>query len=179
MKQITVKDLSFELLISGEEIRARLADLGKKITSDFCGEDLVLLGILKGSFIVMADLAREIDLPLTVEFLGISSYSGTVSTGEVKSLLGLTADLSGKNVLIVEDIVDTGKSMDYLISELSRHRPKRLQIATLLFKREAFRFNYGLDYVGFEIPNKFVVGYGLDYDGLGRNLPDLYQLSKT
>jgi hypoxanthine phosphoribosyltransferase len=179
MKQITVRDLSFEMLISGKEIKARLADLGKKITAEFYGEDLILLGILKGSFIVLADLAREIDLPVSVEFLRISSYSGVASTGEVKSVLGLTVELSGKNVLIVEDIVDTGISMNYLISELSRHNPKRLQIATLLFKKEAFRFNYRLDYVGFEIPNKFVVGYGLDYEELGRNLPDLYQLSNT
>ena len=178
MKNVVVKDLPFELLISAEEIQSRLTDLGKEIAGDFFGQDLVLLGVLKGSFIVMADLARAIDLPLTVEFLKISSYSGTTTTGEVKSLLGLSTNLEGKNVVIVEDIVDTGISMDYLISELSKHNPKCLRIATLLFKKEAFRFNYVLDYVGFEIPNKFVVGYGLDYDGLGRNLPDLYQLSK-
>ena len=179
MKQVVLRGLSFEMLIPGEEIKARLAELGRRITAEFYGEDLILLGILKGSFIVMADLAREIDLPLSVEFLRISSYSGVVSTGEVRSVLGLTVELTGKNVLIVEDIVDTGISMNYLISELSRHNPRRLQIATLLFKKEAFRFNYNLDYVGFEIPNKFVVGYGLDYEELGRNLPDLYQLSKT
>ncbi|HSF53208.1 MAG TPA: hypoxanthine phosphoribosyltransferase [Algoriphagus sp.] len=179
MKQVRIKDLTFDLFISEEELKVRLAEMGKEITSEFKGEDLVLLGVLNGSFIVMADLAREIDLSVSCEFLKISSYSGTESTGEVKSLLGLSADLEGKNVLIVEDIVDTGISMNYLISELKRHNPYRLQIATLLFKKEAFRFNYRLDYVGFEIPNKFVVGYGLDYDGLGRNLPDLYQLSTT
>lgn len=179
MKQARIKDLTFELFISEEKLKIRLAELAKEITAEFKGEDLVLLGILNGAFIVMADLAREIDLSLSCEFLKISSYSGTGSTGVVKSLLGLSADLEGKNVLVVEDIVDTGISMNYLISELSRHNPKRLQIATLLFKKEAFRFNYRLDYVGFEIPNKFVVGYGLDYDGLGRNLPDLYQLSTT
>lgn len=179
MNQVVVKDLSFEVFISADRIRARVAELAKQITSEYQGEDLILLGILKGSFIVMADLAREIDLPVSVEFLKISSYSGTSSTGEVKTILGLSANLLGKNVLIVEDIVDTGISMDYLISELSKHNPKRLQIATLLFKREAFRFNYTLDYVGFEIPNRFVVGYGLDYEGLGRNLPDIYQLITT
>lgn len=179
MNQVVVKDLSFEVFISADRIRARVAELAKQITSEYQGEDLILLGILKGSFIVMADLAREIDLPVSIEFLKISSYSGTSSTGEVKTILGLSANLLGKNVLIVEDIVDTGISMDYLISELSKHNPKRLQIATLLFKREAFRFNYTLDYVGFEIPNRFVVGYGLDYEGLGRNLPDIYQLITT
>lgn len=179
MKQVKIKDLTFDLFISENEIKDHLEKMAKKITLDFKGEDLVLLGILNGSFIVMADLAREIDLSVSIEFLKISSYNGMSSTGEVKSLLGLSLDLEGKNVLIVEDIVDTGISMNYLISELSRHNPKTLKIATLLFKKEAFRFNYRLDYVGFEIPNKFVVGFGLDFDGLGRNLPDLYQLSTT
>jgi hypoxanthine phosphoribosyltransferase len=177
MKKIRIHDLQFELFLSREEIQARLVELGAKISSDFQGEDVVLLGVLNGSFVFMADLAREIDLQLTCEFLKIASYTGTESTGEVKSILGFSRDLTGKSVLIVEDIVDTGISMKYLVSELSKHNPKRLAIATLLFKREAFRFNYPLDYVGFEIPNKFVVGYGLDYDGLGRNLPELYQLS--
>ncbi|GAA0878469.1 hypoxanthine phosphoribosyltransferase [Algoriphagus jejuensis] len=179
MKKIKVKDLSFELMISEEEIKAKMSEIGRLISKEFSGEELVLLGVLNGSFIVMADLARAIDLQVSVEFLRISSYSGTNSTGQVKSLLGLTTDLKGKNVLIVEDIVDTGISMNYLISELSKHNTKRLRIATFLFKKDAFQFNYGLDYVGFEIPNKFVVGYGLDYDGLGRNLPNLYQLSET
>jgi hypoxanthine phosphoribosyltransferase len=151
--------------------------MGERITRDFQGENLLLLGVLNGAFIVMADLARQIDLSVTCEFLRISSYSGTKTTGQVRSILGLSQELEGKCVLIVEDIVDTGVSMNYLINELSKHNPKRLAIATFLFKKEAFRFNYSLDYVGFEIPNKFVVGFGLDYDGLGRNLPDLYQLS--
>lgn len=179
MKKTKIKDLAFELFLSEKEIKDRLEILAKKITEDFTGEDVVLLGILNGSFIVMADLVRQLDLSVSCEFLKISSYSGTQTTGLVKSLLGLTIDLSGKNVLVVEDIVDTGISMNYLLSELSKQNPKRLSVATLLFKKDAFRFNYKLDYVGFEIPDKFVVGYGLDYDGLGRNLPDLYQLSTT
>ncbi len=179
MKKTKINDLDFELFLSEKEIKDRLEVLAKLITADFAGEDLVLLGILNGSFIVMADLVRHLDLLVRCEFIKISSYSGSQTTGSVKSLLGLTEDLFGKNVLIVEDIVDTGISMNYLISELSGHKPKRLSVASLLFKKDAFRFNYKLDYVGFEIPDKFVVGYGLDYDGLGRNLPDLYQLSTT
>lgn len=179
MKKTRIKDLTFELFVPEKEIKDRLSELAKEISSDFQSEELVLLGVLNGAFIVMADLVRLIDLPVSCEFLKISSYSGTTTTGEVRSVIGLAADLSGKNVLIVEDIVDTGISMDYLLSELSKHNPKTLAIFTLLFKRDAFRFNYSLDYVGFEIPNKFVVGFGLDYDGLGRNLPDLYQLSTT
>lgn len=179
MKKTQIKDLNFELFIPEKDIKDRLSELAREISLDFQSEELVLLGVLNGSFIVMADLARLIDLSVSCEFLKISSYSGTSTTGEVRSVLGLAADLSGKNVLIVEDIVDTGISMDYLLSELSKHNPKTLTIFTLLFKKDAFRFNYSLDYVGFEIPNKFVVGFGLDYDGLGRNLPDLYQLSTT
>lgn len=179
MGKLNIKDLSFELFISGEEIKSRLKVLANEISSNFQGEELILLGVLNGSFVVMADLVREIDLPVRCEFIKISSYQGTQTTGIVKSLLGLSAELKGKNVLIVEDIVDTGISMNYLLSELSKHNPKRLSIVTLLFKKAAFQFNYTLDYVGFEIPDKFVVGYGLDYDGLGRNLPDLYQLSTT
>lgn len=179
MENIKIKNLSFELFIPEKDIKNRLAELAKQISFDFEGEDLLLLGVLNGSFIVMADLARQIDLSVSCEFLKISSYSGMTTTGEVRSIMGISMDLSGKNVLIVEDIVDTGISMNFLISELSKQNPKRLAIVTLLFKKQAFRFNYSLDYVGFEIPDKFVIGYGLDYNGLGRNLPDLYQLSKT
>ena len=179
MAKVKIKDLDFELFVSRHQIKDRLKALGKEITTNFQGEELILLGVLNGSFIAMADLAREIDLPIRCEFIKISSYEGTESTGKVRSVLGLSIDLTGKNVLIVEDIVDTGISMNYLLSELSGQNPRELLVATLLFKKDAFRFNYKLDYVGFEIPDKFVVGYGLDYDGLGRNLPDLYQLSKT
>jgi hypoxanthine phosphoribosyltransferase len=179
MEKIKIRHLTFELFIPENQIKDRLKVLARQISSDFQGEDLILLGILNGAFIVLADLVREIDLSVSCEFLKISSYSGTESTGTVKSLLGLSADLEGKNVLIVEDIVDSGISMNYLISELSKQNPKQLSVVTLLFKKDAFQFNYELDYVGFEIPDKFVVGYGLDYDGLGRNLPDLYQLSTT
>lgn len=172
-----IKDKDFELYLESDQLKSKLKDLGKVITADFLGEDLIVLGVLNGSFMVMADLVRAIDLPLKCEFLRISSYSGMETTEKVQSVLGLNIDISGKSVLIIEDIVDTGVSMDFLLEELKKYHPKRLAIATLLFKKDAFRFNYPLDYVGFEIPNKFVVGFGLDYDGFGRNLPDLYQIS--
>ena len=176
MQTITILDKQFELFISSEEIQTRISDLGRQITKDFSDEHLIIIGVLNGSFIVFADLCRAIEKECLCEFLKISSYQGTQSSGEVTSILGLNTSIQGKSVLIVEDIVDTGLSMRYLLDELNKHNPKRLAVATLLFKKEAFRFNYPLDYVGFEIPNKFVVGYGLDYDGLGRNLPDIYQL---
>ncbi|WP_326492732.1 hypoxanthine phosphoribosyltransferase [Algoriphagus sp. PAP.12] len=174
---VTLKDKSFEVYLKETEIRNRLKEIGTQISSDFKDEDLLVIGVLNGSFIVMADLCREIKgVSIQTNFLKISSYSGTQSTGIVKEVIGLPDDLQNKNILIVEDIVDTGVSMNYLLHRLENENPKSISIATLLFKPEAFRFKYQLHYVGFEIPNKFVVGYGLDYDGLGRELPEIYQL---
>jgi hypoxanthine phosphoribosyltransferase len=177
MKKIQIKDRTFETYLTEGQIKQRIEELGAQIGADFEGEELVLLGVLNGSFVVMADLVRTIPLPLSCEFIKISSYSGMESTGKVMEVIGIPASIEGKNVLVVEDIVDTGNSMAYLMGQLESFQPKRIAIATLLFKKEAFLFNYPLDYVGFEIPNKFVVGFGLDYDGEGRNYPDIYQLS--
>ena len=177
MKKIQLKDKVFETYLTASQIETRIQALGAQIDSDFAGQDVVLLGVLNGSFMVMADLVRAIHIPLTCEFLRISSYQGTQSTGKIETVFGIGQSMEGKNVIIVEDIVDTGTSMAFLTQYLAEQKPKRLAIATLLFKKEAFLHNYALDYVGFEIPNKFVVGFGLDYDGLGRNFPDIYQLS--
>jgi hypoxanthine phosphoribosyltransferase len=177
MALLKIKDLSFEQYISEAEIKKRVLQLGEEIADDYQGEPLVLLGVLNGSFIFLADLARGIKLETTFEFIKVSSYEGLESTGVVKTVLGLTQALKDKNVVIVEDIIDTGTSMKFLLEETSKQKPKKVSIATLLFKPTAFRYKFPLDYVGFEIPDKFVVGYGLDYDGLGRNFPDIYQLS--
>jgi len=174
---IQLKDKTFETFLSAAQLQDRIASLGAQIAEDFAGEEVIVLGVLNGSFVFMADLVRAIQLPLTCDFIRISSYTGTASSGKVTSVFGINQSLEGKNVLIVEDIVDTGASMAYLKDYLAPLGPKRMAIATLLFKKEAFAFNYTLDYVGFEIPNKFVVGFGLDYDGEGRNYPDIYQLS--
>jgi hypoxanthine phosphoribosyltransferase len=177
MKKIQIKDKIFETYLTEGQIKQRIEELGVQIAADFEGEELVLLGVLNGSFLFLADLVRAIPLPMTCEFIKISSYSGMESTGKVTEVIGIPPTIAGKNVVIVEDIVDTGKSMSYLLEQLAVFNPKRVAIATLLFKKEAFSFNYPLDYVGFEIPNKFVVGFGLDYDGAGRNYPEIYQLS--
>ena len=174
---IQLKDKTFETYLSAAQLQERITELGAQIASDFAGEEVVVLGVLNGSFIFMADLVRAIPLTITCDFLKISSYDGTESTGMVNAVFGISQSLVGKNVVIVEDIVDTGTSMAYLKDYLNTLSPKRVAIATLLFKKEAFTFNYTLDYVGFEIPNKFVVGFGLDYDGEGRNYEDIYQLS--
>lgn len=177
MSKVSILDKTFEIYLSNTQIQERINQIGRAISDEFHGDELIIVGVLNGSFLFMADLVRRIELNFVCDFIKVSSYQGTESTGQVKSLLGLKESIEGKSVLIIEDIVDTGLSMGYLLKELSSHHPKRLAIATLLFKREAFRHKYAIDYVGFEIPNKFVVGYGLDYDGLGRNLPHIYQLT--
>lgn len=177
MKNIQIKGKTFETFLTAAQLKHRITQLGDQIAKDYSGEEVVVLGVLNGSFVFMADLVRAIDLPLSCDFLRISSYTGTETSGKITSVFGISESLAGKNVLIVEDIVDTGNSMAYLKDRIAALHPKRLAIVTLLFKKEAFTFNYPLDYVGFEIPNKFVVGFGLDYDGEGRNHPNIYQLS--
>jgi hypoxanthine phosphoribosyltransferase len=173
---IKIKDKNFVTFLKRDQLQQRISQVGAKITQDFEGKELVLLGVLNGSFIFFADLCRVIDLPTTCSFVKISSYEGTKSSEKVKSLIGIQENLEKKNVVIIEDIVDTGISMKYMLEQISSLNPASISIVTLLHKPEAFRFNYVIDYVCFEIPNKFVVGYGLDYDGFGRNLPDIYQL---
>jgi hypoxanthine phosphoribosyltransferase len=148
--------------------------LGRDIRKDYRGRDLVLVGILKGSFIFMADLARAIDLPLTCDFMRVSSYgSGTASSGRIRMEFDLSHPVKGKHVLLVEDIVDTGWTLDHVLRELRRKKPASLHLAALLHKPERTRVEVPIDYLGFTIPDRFVVGYGLDFDGRYRNLRHL------
>jgi hypoxanthine phosphoribosyltransferase len=179
MSLFKIHDRFFQPYLNEETLSNRIIELGSLISEDFAGKDMIVIGVLNGAFIFLADLCRAITTPHQVSFIKINSYEGVESSGTIKSIIGLNEDLRGKSILIVEDIVDTGTSMDYLISKFRSYEPASISIVTLLFKSEAFRFNYDLDYVGFEIPNKFVVGYGLDYDGLGRNLPSIYQLETS
>lgn len=159
-------------LISEVKIRQRIRELGELITDEYRGQDLVVVSVLKGSFIFFADLIRSIKTPLHCEFMGLSSYgSGSTSSGEVKVTLDLLEPIEGKHVLIVEDIVDTGVTMSYLLKTLSNRKPLSLKVASLLFKPDALKQPLELDYVGFRIGNEFVVGYGLDYGGRYRQLP--------
>ena len=160
------------VLISEEELNARIAELGRTITEQYRGRDLVLVGVLKGCFLFLADLARAIDLPLRIDFLGLSSYSGgTESSGVVRITNDLSKPIEGLDVLVVEDIIDTGLTMQYLLENLQTRGPASVRICSLLFKPENNRIPIEIDHLGFEIPNKFVVGYGLDYDEKYRNLP--------
>lgn len=173
---IKIKDKDFVPFINENQLKQKISQVGAQITRDFLGKETVLLGVLNGSFMFMADLCRSIELPVSCTFVKISSYQGTRSSEKVTSILGLQENLENKNVIIVEDIIDTGISMDHMLKQIYGLNPASVTLVTLLFKPEAFRFNYPIDYVCFEIPNKFVVGYGLDYDGLGRNLKEIYQL---
>jgi hypoxanthine phosphoribosyltransferase len=160
-----------DVLLSEEQLRARVAAMGAEITRDYQDRPLVLIGVLKGSFIFLSDLVRAIDLPLAVDFIGISSYQGTRSTGVVQITSDLSRPIEGKHVLLVEDIVDTGLTMQYLLDNLATRRPQSVRIAALLEKPARAQVKIPIDYKGFVIGDEFVVGYGLDWDGKLRNLP--------
>lgn len=170
--------LNLTELISEEDIQNKVAEIGSRITEEFKGEDLTAICILKGSCLYFADLVRAIDLDIQCEFFGVSSYGNeTKSSGEVKVTLDLTVPLENKNVLLVEDIVDTGLTMNYLKKNIEARMPKKLITTSLLFKPAALKTECSIDHVGFEIDNRFVVGYGLDYQGFYRNLPYIAQSS--
>lgn len=161
-----------KVLVSAEEIDAKLAEMGAAITRDYQGKDLLLIGILKGAFVVMADLSRHIDLPVEFDFMAVSSYgSATKSSGVVRILKDLDQEIAGRHVLIVEDIVDTGLTLQYLLRNLQVRKPASLSLAALLIKEGIERPPLDVKYEGFRIPPEFVVGYGLDFDGKYRNLP--------
>jgi hypoxanthine phosphoribosyltransferase len=164
---------NLEILYSADEIKARVAELGAQISRDYAGKDLVLVGVLKGSVVFLADLMREIDLKLAIDFMAVSSYKdGTVSSGDVEILKDLTNPIRGKDVIVCEDIVDTGLTLFRLMEILGSRGANSLKIATLLDKPEPrLKKDLKIDYCGFQIPNKFVVGYGLDAAGRYRNLP--------
>jgi hypoxanthine phosphoribosyltransferase len=160
-----------DVLIPEADLRARVAAMGAEITRDYAGKPLALIGVLKGSFIFLADLVRAIDLPVMVDFIGITSYQGTRSTGVVQITSDLTRPIEGKHVLLVEDIVDTGLTMRYLLDNLATRKPESVRIAALLEKPARAQVKIPIDYRGFVIGDDFVVGYGLDWDGKLRNLP--------
>lgn len=168
------------ILISQEEISTRVKEMGKEITEEYRGKELLLVGILKGSVVFMADLMRTIDLPLNIDFMAVSSYgNGVNTTGSVKILKDLDRSLEGKNILIVEDILDSGMTLAYLKNLLAARGPASIKIATLLDKPERRKTDVSVDYCGFSIPDEFVVGYGLDYAEQYRNLPYLGVLSPS
>lgn len=175
-KQVALHDKRFSLYLEEEIILNRVKDLAISLSQDYKEKELILLCILNGAYMFASDLSKNYNGSVEVSFVKVSSYVGTESTGKVDELIGLTANLKNKHVVIVEDIVDTGLTIDKVIFLLNQKQPESIEICTLLYKPEAFLGKHRPKYVGFDIPNKFVVGYGLDYNELGRNLNEIYQL---
>lgn len=175
---IQLNDKAFDVFIQEEEILKEISDLANRINTDYKGQEVTFMAILNGAFMFAADLLKSIIIPCEISFVKVSSYHGTTSTGRVDELIGLNADLGNKNVIILEDIVDTGITIDKIITLLASENLKSVKVCTLLYKPSAFLGKKAPEYVGFSIPNAFVVGYGLDYDEKGRNLREIYQLKE-
>lgn len=178
-KMIQLKDKSFELFITQEEIEYAIEGMTKKIADDFVEETLVFVGVLNGAFRVFAEIIKNYPHNCETSFVKVNSYVGTQSSGEIKTVLGLDGSLKNRTVVLVEDIVDTGNTVAFLKEELKKIGVKKCKIATLFFKPAALQKEIKIDYVGVRIPNKFIVGYGLDYDGLGRNLNHIYYYNEN
>lgn len=174
MDVVTVKDKKFSISIPEHRLRERVAEVARQISADLEGKKPLFLAVLNGAFVFAADLMRGIDTPAEISFVRFASYQGMESSGKVKQLIGLTEDIKGRTVVVVEDIVDSGLTMQQLLTNLREHEPADLRIAALLVKPEKLQVPLHIDYTCFEIPNDFIVGYGLDYDGYGRNLPSIY-----
>lgn len=171
---IRVHDKDFEVFISKETIQERIAELATQISKDYAGLDPLFIGILNGSFIFASDLFRALSIDAEISFIKLASYKGTSSSGNIITAIGLDENIYQRHVIIVEDIIDTGKTLSSFLPELLQRNPASVKIAAFLSKPEARQYEIQASYIGFEIPDKFVVGYGLDYDRLGRNLADLY-----
>lgn len=174
MKSVRIKDKNFKLSITESEILDRVKNVANQINNDLEGKNPVFLSVLNGAFMFTSDLMKYVSIPSEISFIRLSSYSGTESTGCVKSLMGLTTDIKDRTVVVVEDIVDTGLTMLKLLEILRQYGPKEIRICTLLFKPDKLKVDLNIDYVAMSIPNDFIVGYGLDYDEYGRNLPEIY-----
>ncbi|WP_177603486.1 hypoxanthine phosphoribosyltransferase [uncultured Phocaeicola sp.] len=174
MDTIQIKDKQFTTFIPEEKILAEVTRVANEINRDLSGSDPLFVSVLNGSFMFTADLMKRLTVPCEVSFVKLASYEGTSSTGRVKELVGLNDDISGRTVVIVEDIVDTGLTMKRLLDTLWQRNPKEIRIASLLVKPDKLQVDLKVDYVAMNIPNDFIVGYGLDYDGYGRNYRDIY-----
>ena len=178
MKNITLLDKEFRPLIEAEKIDLAISNMAASMNKDFDGEAPLFLSILNGSFMFTSDLIKQITIPGTqISFIKVASYSGTNSTGEVKELIGLKEDIQGRTIIILEDIIDSGRSMTHLLEYLHSKNPRKIVVATLFYKPKAAVFKVPIDYIGITLENDFIVGRGLDYEGLGRNFPDLYILN--
>ena len=178
MDNIKILDKEFKPYLSAAEIQTKISVIASKLNKQLDGKDPLFMGILNGSFMFASDLYKQISVPSQITFLKLASYQGTGSTGKVKRLIGINEDIKDKTVVIIEDIVDTGVTLDSIIKQLRGYEPKEIIVVTLMFKPEAYTKEFKVDYFAFDIPNDFIVGYGLDYDGYGRNLADIYVINE-
>jgi hypoxanthine phosphoribosyltransferase len=176
MQEITLKDKSFRIDISEATILTEVRRVASEINRDLKGKKPLFLVVLNGAFMFASDLMKNIEIDCEISFVKLSSYQGTQSSQKVKELIGLNEDVKGRTIVIVEDIVDTGITMEGILLDLKKMGAAETLVATLLFKPNAFQKDYKVSYIGMEIPNDFIVGYGLDYDGLGRNFKDIYKI---
>jgi len=176
MSIVKIKDKTFKTSITEREIRERVKAVAERISHDMEGKNPLMLGVLNGSFIFAADLMRELTIPCEISFVKLASYQGITSTGKVHEVLGINEDLTGRHIVIVEDIVDTGKTMKQMIESLGTRNPASVHVCTLFVKPDKLQEPIDIEYACFSIPNDFIVGYGLDYDQQGRNLKDIYTL---
>mgnify|MGYP003445599037 FL=1 len=176
--KIKLHDKTFRVLIPAEEIDKAVTRVAEQLNERYEGRTPIFLGVLSGSFLFLADLVRKVNFENQLAFVKISSYNGTESTGNVKQLIGVDFDIEGRDIIIVEDIVETGHSMNYLLDYLGKKNPASVSICTLFFKPEKFLYEYNIDYTALSIGNEFIVGYGLDYNQLGRNLKDIYVIDE-
>ncbi len=176
MKTVKIKDKEFDIFLTQDVIEKAIQEVAEKINKDLDGKDPLFICVLNGSFIFAAELMKRITIPSEVSFVKMSSYKGTTSTGKIKEIYGLEEDIKGRTVVIVEDIIDTGHTMTLILEQLTCDEPKEILITTLLLKPDALKNPIHADYIALSIPNDFIVGYGLDYDGYGRNLPHIYKI---
>ncbi len=174
METIRIKDKQFKTFITEEQILKEVARVGEEINRDLADANPLFVSVLNGAFMFTADLMKHVSVPCEISFVKLASYAGTSSTGKVKELVGLNDDITGRTIVIVEDIIDTGLTMERLIETLKARNPKEIRIATLLVKPDKLKVDLDINYIAMSIPNDFIVGYGLDYDGLGRNYRDIY-----
>ncbi len=176
MAQITVLDKTFEPYITHQQIESAVQKIAFQMEKDLRGKNPLFMVILNGAFMFAGDLFKKLDFPAENSFIKVASYAGTQSTGEVKKLIGINENLEGRTVVLIEDIVDSGNSMEKILEYLASEKTSEIKIATLLFKPAAYKKHFNIDYIGFEIPNDFIVGYGLDYNGQARNYKDIYKI---
>ncbi len=176
MKTVQLKDKTFVLSIPSEKIQEEVKRVAEQINRDLDGENPIFICVLNGAFMFAADLMKHVNITCEITFVKLSSYEGIFSTGKVKEVLGLSEDVEGRTIVIIEDIIDTGLTMSKIVDSLHRFHPKQIKVASFLQKPDALQTEVPLDYIAIQIPNEFIVGYGLDYDGLGRNLADIYTL---